>query len=163
MESGRTALATHWWEVALAGTALVVGSLVYMLDRPPDSAAFFSAISLSQRVPGVFGSVGDSLPTFVHAFSFSILTALCLGPGKRAFFSACATWFAIDCAFEIGQHPQIAGHLVPFIPHWFERLPLLEHADSYFVGGTFDPWDLVSIAAGATAAYFVSALRTPGS
>ena len=65
----------------------------------------------------------------------------------------------IDAAFEFGQQARVAEHLVEFIPGWFESLPVLAQADSYFLSGTFDVWDLTSIAIGAAAAYLI-AVRT---
>ncbi|MDH5274812.1 MAG: hypothetical protein OEW88_00130 [Gammaproteobacteria bacterium] len=133
-----------------------------MVDRPSDSAAFLGAASLGHQISGLFGWVGWSLPTFAHTFALSVLTAACLGGGKRAGLAAGAMWFTIDCGFEIGQHRSIAGYLVPFIPQWFERAPILERTDAYFLSGTFDAWDVVSIAAGAMAAYLMTALPTSG-
>jgi len=95
------------------------------------------------------------------AFAFSLLTAAWLGGGKRAGIPACLTWFAVDTAFEVGQHPQIAERLAQFVPGWVERLPLLGQADAYFLSGTFDARDPISIAVGATAAYLVTAYTTP--
>jgi len=147
-------------QVAVAVFVLVVGTLVYVLDRPGESVPFFNAISAVQLLPGFFGPVGESLPTFSHVFAFSVLTAAWLGGGKRATLPVCLTWFGIDTAFEVGQHPQIAERLTQYIPGCFERLPILKQADSYFLSGTFDVRDLTSIAVGAAAAYVVTVYPT---
>jgi len=142
-----------WTQVAVAGFALGLGTLVYVLDRSSASVPFFSAVSLGDTLPPVFGRLGESLPTFSHVFAFSVLTAAWFGGGTRAGLWACVGWFGVDTAFEAGQHPQIAEGLVQFIPDWFEDLPILAQAGSYFVSGTFDGWDLISIAIGAAVAY----------
>lgn len=158
MPARHAGLTTRGVEVALALGVLGIGSLVYVLDRPAESAAFFSTILPGLNFPGLFGPVGNNLPTFAHIFSFAILTSVWLGATRLACLAACAIWLGIDSAFEIGQHPLIAEHLVRFLPAWLEELPILRDADVYFAAGTFDAWDLISIAAGATAAYFVTAL-----
>ncbi|HEY5622817.1 MAG TPA: hypothetical protein VIV14_03575 [Gammaproteobacteria bacterium] len=142
-------------ELALGALVLALGTLVYALDRPPDSAPLLSAINLHRFFDDVFGSIGEFLPAFAHVFAFSLFTATWLGGGKRTTLLACVTWFGIDTAFEVGQHPQIAEPLVRMIPGWFEYLPILAQTDTYFLSGTFDDRDLISIAAGAATAYFV--------
>jgi len=153
--------ATNWPLVIAAFSVLVVGSLVYLLDRPADSVPFFSAISLHGLSPGLFGRIGEHLPTFCHVFAFSLLTASWWGGGQRVALTACLFWFGIDTAFEAGQHAEVADHLVRLLPGWFKHLPILRHADAYFLSGTFDVWDLISIAAGAAAAFLLATLKLP--
>ena len=150
-----------WTQVAVAGFALGLGTLVYVLDRSSASVPFFSAVSLADTLPPVFGRLGESLPTFAHVFAFSLLTAAWLGGGRRIGLTACLAWFGLDTAFEIGQRPQIAERLVQFIPDGFEGLPILAQADSYFLSGTFDTWDLISIAVGAATAYLLIRCTAP--
>jgi len=145
--------APNWAQVAVALFVLFVGTLVYVLDRSSASVPFFSVVSLADTLPPVFGRMGESLPTFAHVFAFSLLTAAWLGGGERAGLLACLGWFGVDTALEAGQHPQIAEGLVQFIPDSFEGFPILNQADGYFVSGTFDAWDLISIAVGAATAY----------
>ena len=120
-----------------------------------------SAGSIAHLLPSLFGRISDSLPTFAHAFAFSLLTAAWFGGGRRIGLAACLTWFGVDTAFEVGQHPQIAERLVRFIPDGFGGLPILDQADSYFLSGTFDAWDLTSIAVGAAAAYLLIRCTEP--
>ncbi len=49
--------------------------------------------------------------------------------------------------------PISSGALVDLVPPWFTHVPILDKTDSYFLQGTFDPWDLMAIAMGALAAY----------
>jgi len=156
----QTVAVTNWAQVAVAVFVLFVGTLVYVLDRPGESVLFFSTVNISGLLPSLFGRIGESLPTFSHAFAFSLLTAAWLGEGERIGFSACLTWFGVDTACEVGQHPQISERLVQFIPGWFERLPILKQTDVYFLSGTFDVGDLISIALGAAAAYLVTVCTT---
>jgi len=157
-----TGPAALWTQAALGALALAVGVLVYVLDRPAGQVPFLSALNLADATPVIFGVVGGSLPTFAHTFAFSLLTAAWLGGGKRAGLWACLTWFGIDSAFEIGQQPEVAVRLVELVPGWFEYLPFLAQADSYFLSGTFDTWDLASIVLGAAAAFFITGRTLTG-
>jgi hypothetical protein len=154
-EGASGAPATNWTQVAIAVLTLALGTLVYVLDRPAGSVPFFSAIHLAEGWPALFGRIGDSLPTFVHAFAFSVLTAAWLGGARRFALPACLTWFGVDSALEAGQHPRFAQTLADLVPGWFDALPILGRADSYFLRGTFDVIDLISIALGAAAAYLL--------
>lgn len=153
--------ATSWVHVPVALVVLVLGVLVYVLDRPSEAAPFLSAISAAHLLPNVFGRLGENLPTFAHVFAFSLLTEAWAGGGKRSCLLVCMTWFGIDSAFEIGQYPKISEQLVQIIPGWLEGLPILGQADAYFLSGTFDTRDLISIAVGAAAAYLVTAYIRP--
>ena len=154
---------TNWSQVAVAVFILVLGTLVYVLDRPADSVPFFSGINMAHVFPEVFGRIGESLPTFTHVFAFSLLSAAWFGGSRRIGLAACLVWFAVDAAFEIAQQAWIAQQLGEFIPTWFDSLPILNRANAYFISGTFDTGDLISIALGATAAYLVIRSKTPKS
>lgn len=130
--------------------ALVIGLLVYLLDRPAGSAYLLPAAgTYSMASSKIFGAVGNVLPSFVHTFAFGLLTALALGRSRRALVLGCGTWWTIGTLFEIGQHPALSGRLAASLPHWFGDWPLLDHMGTYFLRGTFDPADLASTAMGA--------------
>ena len=143
------------WLLAIGLTVLLLGTLLYILDRPPDQTSMLSGLSLFQHTPAVFGSLGHSFPTFAHVFAFCLLTAGLLGDTKKNAVLICLGWFYLDAAFELGQTQPVAESLRPFIPQWLEYLPILQQTKSYFVNGTFDVFDLISIAVGAVTAYFV--------
>ncbi len=134
--------------------ALLLGTLVYLVDRPPEQGFLFH-LSLYPLIPALFGSLGRSLPTFTHVFAFSLLTVVLLRPSKKVSAVVCLGWFLLDAVFEVGQHPDVAQWITTLIPSWFEYIPILEQTEGYFVYGTFDPVDMLSIALGAMAAYLV--------
>ncbi len=141
-------------QVVLALAVLMLGTAVYFLDRPAEQAAFVPGeLSLFQFTPAVFGFIGRSLPTFAHVFAFSLLTIALVGGAKRAAITVCLSWCAVDAAFEVGQYPQVANWLAHCVPRWFEHIHVFDNTVGYFVYGTFDPVDLLSIALGACAAY----------
>lgn len=137
----------------LAGAfSLTVGLFVYLLDRPAEGAYFLhrtsTAFSLHDALPGLlFGALGGNLPTFIHVFSFSLLTAGLLACKKRGCQIVILSWLLANCAFELGQK------FVRISPNVFRGVPILENIGNFFVNGTFDPLDLVAATAGATAAY----------
>jgi len=133
---------------------LIVGSLIYLIDRPPCNTYFvnFIGISLYNSLPNIFGSIGNYLPTFVHVFSFILITASFLPSRKRYYLVISLSWFLLDCIFEVGQ--KFNNFSSKIIPDWFVEIPFLENTKNYFQYGTFDYFDLLSIAVGAGFAYF---------
>jgi hypothetical protein len=60
---------------AIGGFALLVGMLVYMADQDPARATLFPRIA---ALDALLGGPGAWLPSFVHPFAFSLLTAAAL-------------------------------------------------------------------------------------
>ena len=141
--------------IGLAGLGL--GLLVYLIDRPPDQTYFISNagfdISFYNTLPNIFGLVGNSLPAFIHVFSFILISAGLLGCRKRGSIIICLSWLLVDCAFELGQKFNMWSSKI--IPDWFIGVPFLEDTENYFLQGTFDFIDLAAIALGTLIAYFV--------
>jgi len=133
---------------------LIVGSLIYLIDRPPCNTYFvnFIGISLYNSLPNIFGSIGNYLPTFVHVFSFILITASFLPSRKRYYLVISLSWFLLDCIFEVGQ--RFSNFSSKIVPDWFWGIPFLENTKNYFQYGTFDYFDLLAIAVGAGFAYF---------
>jgi hypothetical protein len=56
-------------------------------------------------------------------------------------YGACAAWFAIDAAFELGQHPAISRELGEAIESGLGSTALSRTIAHDFVGGSFDAAD----------------------
>jgi hypothetical protein len=144
-------------QLCIGITALLVGVLVYLVDRPPDTAYFLTGwaknISLYGRIPTIFGPVGKNFPAFAHVFSFILITAGILGSRRRGYLYICIFWLFIDGAFELGQRYDSLPLM--FIPSWFEGIPFLENTANFFRLGTFDYRDLASFFLGTVVAYIV--------
>ncbi|GMQ89840.1 MAG: hypothetical protein BMS9Abin10_0175 [Gammaproteobacteria bacterium] len=151
----RNATKTNRAQLLIGLAALLLGTMVYLLDRPAEQAFVPNAISLFASTPSVFGVVGRSLPAFAHVFAFSLLTAALLVGAKKTAVTVSLGWFLVDAAFELGQRAPIAQWLSKLIPPWFAYFPILDKTGRYFLHGTFDPWDMFAIALGAFAAYLV--------
>jgi len=144
-DAGRRAATRPGWRrevllVAIGCGALSAGVLVYLTDRH------------GTRTGPVFGSIGQWLPSGVHALAFSLFTAAALGRGAARRRGACAAWCTINLAFEVGQH-------AAFKPHWAAALhaaagdwPVAGPVLRYLLAGTFDVGDLLAIVLGALAA-----------
>lgn len=143
-------------QVLIGIAVLLVGSLVYLIDRTPYQTYFIyriANISLYNALPNLFGHIGNSLPAFIHVFSFILITAGFIFCNKKGYLIICLSWFLIDCVFELGQKFNTWSSKI--IPDWFAGIPFLENTENYFLQGTFDFIDLTAIAFGTVIAYFV--------
>ena len=141
-------------EIGLLG--LFVGLLVYLIGRPPNTYFVYN-IGINwgfiNSLPKISGLVWDSLPSFLHVFSFILITAAIQSCGKKGCFIICIFWLLIECTFELGQ--KFDTLITKLLPDWFLGVPFLEAAHDYFNLGTFDYIDLTAIIIGAVIAYFV--------
>jgi len=134
-------------------TALAVGALFYLLERPAGQT-YFLPEQLGQPSAGApfLGPLGHHLPTFLHTFAFSLLTAALLRVQWRGALIVCTGWLITESLFEVGQAQPVAEWIAEILPAGFDGIPVLENIDDYFLQGRFDPVDLLSIALGAAAA-----------
>jgi hypothetical protein len=146
---------------AIAIGALCVGVMIYVFDRQPELIYFLPPeLSLENGTKGLFGRVGYYLPTFIHVYAFILLTVAIAAPSISKLFPICLLWFCLDTLFEFAQFKPLAIWIGHHIPDWFSRIPFLENTQAYFLLGTFDVVDLVSIATGAFAAYLTIMFHT---
>lgn len=134
-----------------ASAALTVGFFVYSVDRgrflgtwTPDASVAVSG--------SLFGMLGYWLPSFIHPFAFSLLTAAAEPSGLRPAYRACVAWWAVNVAFEIGQYPLVSASLAHFLHRSLGTGTIQQTLSDYFTQGTFDVGDLLAATAGAAAA-----------
>jgi hypothetical protein len=140
-----------------AGIGLVLGLFVYVLDRQLGSVYIIpNWLEVMGPSKPVFGLIGEQIPTFVHTLAFSLLTYALLAPTPGAALLSAITWLSIGSFFEIAQASAVAHWISSHSPDWLASIPFLENIPGYFLAGTFDPLDLVSIAAGAVLAYLIA-------
>ena len=144
-------------QILIGIPVLPLGILIYLTDRPPEQTYFvyksFVNISLHNTLPSLFGLIGNSLPSFVHVFSFILITAGLLHCQKRGRLVICVCWFLTDVIFELGQKFKALSSAM--VPDWFSGILFLENSKNYILLGTFDFNDLTAIAFGTILAYFV--------
>ncbi len=133
----------------IGGAALAIGALVYLTDR--GMAPLAPAIgALAGGM--VFGALGQWLPSFVHPFAFSLFSAAALPWRAAPRYGVCVAWWALNVAFEAGQHPWARAPLAELLQGGLGRVPLTRPLADYFARGTFDVGDLLAATAGAAAA-----------
>jgi hypothetical protein len=138
----------------LAALLLVVGVIVYAVDRG-GAAYFLIGWAPSQGKAELFGPLGNHLPTFVHSLAMILVTAAVLRPWSNLLPAIVIGWVAVECLFEIGQISPFDAHVAAVMPAWFDDVPVLEASADYFLNGTCDPLDFLSIGLGAAAAYWI--------
>jgi hypothetical protein len=136
--------------------ALVLGTAVYLFDRDWSTVRFLAP--LSARQPGVggwFGSLGNTLPSFLHAYAFALLMILALRPYRHAATVGALGWFTVAETLELLQIDSfrqfcdgVAGSL--------SNLVWINGAGTCLVSGIFDTGDLWATALGCSAAWAAS-------
>lgn len=148
---------TNWLQIGIGLLALIIGALVYIVDRPPGQTYFVYEsgldISLYKTIPNLFGAIGNVLPEFSHVFAFILITSGILSAGKTGTMVMTFFWFLTDILFEFGQ--KFGSAAADLTPIWFESIPYLDNTSVYFKNGTFDWLDMAAIIAGSVCAYFV--------
>ena len=133
--------------------ALLVGVLVYWLDRVPGHSLLIPVAGALTGGPS-FGKLALWLPSFVHPLAFGLFTATLLParPGWRV--GGCALWGAVNVAFELGQHSLVSASLAAKLlgDAGAAAAPWRQALAGYFAAGTFDIGDLVAIVLGTALA-----------
>ena len=145
--------------VILALGALLLGTSVYILDRPPESTWFVMAtplsISLHHKLPALFGTCGGWLADFCHVYAFILLTAAACRCSHRWIFLIGAGWWLVECIFELGQKYFNSLSNLPL------SNPIVMLWTNYFANGHYDPMDIMAFSIGAAAAIATCYLTEP--
>jgi len=150
-------------QLITAVIVLVIGVLVYLLDRPSTSVYLIpDSWSPGDSVAPIFGVLGGSLPTFAHTCAFTLFTSALLEPWRWSATVACAAWWIMGSLFEFAQTDAWSAVIAARVPGWFADWPLLDNVADYFVGGHFDWLDLASICAATLGALIVIRLSHRG-
>jgi len=136
-------------------TALLMGALIYMTDRPPQTAwlvhALCGNLAVYGKLPPLFGALGNVLPAFLHVLAFSLITAGVMVQDKKTYAWITLFWFCVNALFELGQ--KFPDTVVPWIARGSSGSHLLARTTNFFSKGTFDPLDILAFAMGAFMAY----------
>lgn len=136
---------------------LLIGTLVYLIDRPPEQTWFVSIlpvqISLHNVYPPLFGRLSNFLPDLLHVMAFIFLTAGIVDGGRKSCLVICLFWLVVDGGFELGQ--KYSSQAARIVPGWFEGIFLLGKTRNYFVNGAYHHHDMIAIVAGAVIAYLI--------
>lgn len=118
------------------------------------ASQYFSGWLQFRSEPSIDFIAMQSVPSFIHVFSYSILSTLAFQVLRlRIILGSCFTWTLINILFELGQLLNTKQSRV-LADHPYDLLPVPVY--QYFVSGTFDWWDIVScVGGGATALFFL--------
>ena len=136
---------------AIGALAIALGVIVYLTDRDTSNSALIPSVAWLAGY-NLFGVLAGWLPSFVHTFAFSLFTVAVLPQRSVPRYGACFVWFAVNMAFEIGQHPQVSVRLAEALQGGLGVLPFSGSFANYFLHGTFDPGDIVAALLGAVTA-----------
>lgn len=135
-------------------SALFAGVLFYVYFRDPHEVYFLRFFDVPAGVsvvlPPFLTGLGGHLPSFLHVFSFSLLTAAFLPLTRKAIFFSCTFWTVVNLCFELGQKYKTAAARI--VPSWFQGIPFLENTADFFRFGSFDVIDMTAMTAGGVAA-----------
>lgn len=135
--------------------ALLLGISVYCFDRNSNSVYFLFSLNINfLPTTPIFGSIGQHLPTFLHVFAFILLSTSVIIRKQNNFAMVAFFWFTLEVVCEFGQ--LLTKESLYTFPSWFAGIPFFENTARYFINGSFDWIDIISIAIGAYAAFIIS-------
>jgi hypothetical protein len=151
--SARRTTPATLWPLLMALLALLLGALVYVSERAATSAQWLPAWAAWPALQGHwFGVLGQWLPSFVHVFAFSVLTALLLPRRAHVGDGACVFWLGVNLLFELGQWRPVALWLVMHLQPAPEAGRWRQALAAYFSNGTFDAGDVLAAVLGGVLA-----------
>jgi hypothetical protein len=147
-------------QVSLAGSrvmsalvALLVGTLVYVVDRDWNTALFLAPVAHWQLQPSSwFSGLGNVLPSFLHAYAISVLLVVVSRHWRGSAPWVCAGWFVVAAALECLQADVVTAGLFDGLRFSTNNLFFLALQD-YAMLGRFDTNDLMATALGCVAAF----------
>lgn len=142
----------NWCLLIIGLITAILGIIMYLIFRPIDSVQFFSwlgVVSSNETSPNQsLRPLFLSTPSFIHVFSFSLITTSLLNHKKiMTSVKVVFFWLLINLLAEIGQ---LASRL--------ELQQCFEEGNSfynYFCHGTFDSNDVIFSATGGIAAFVI--------
>ena len=130
----------------LAIASLLLGLYLYFFER--NGFLVFEGIA-GNKVLNIFGNFGYNLPSFLHAFSFSLLSVIILGAKRKWILFSCIFWFLLELLFELGQMPFFSDKIISLGVNKYSLI------GRYFSFGTFDILDLLASLLGVLLTVFI--------
>jgi hypothetical protein len=138
---------------------LPIGVRFYFLERPKGTANLQTKLPHADRTfpytPNLLGRVTGSFPSFLHAFSFSLIRMGLISQTGRPRILVCSMFLVLHPSFETGQrYKDIA---VWVVPGWLRAIIAMVNTESFCAG--FSASDLMASCLGSLAALSVKYLR----
>ena len=143
-------------QVLIGSVFLLLGLAVYLFSRPAWQFTLLPDFLFIQWFPSnKFGHYGDSLPSFLHVFGFSVLCAGIIAISKKAYIVICSLWALINILFEMLQSDLFLSiNEVTFFGKQLSAY-VLNWLQNYTLNAVFDYYDILAILLGAMSAYWV--------
>jgi hypothetical protein len=146
----------NYQQLLLGLICLASGTTVYFVLRSSNYVWFIpDELDISFLASVQASILTGSAPTFFHVAAFSLLTSAVLSCERSAGAQICLIWVLIESVFEFGQHPIIGTWLNGHFGDQLDQMTALSITLAYFINGTFDYFDLVSVVGGAWLAYWL--------
>ena len=135
------------WLVSIASFSLLAAVAVYLFARiyPPEVLAPFQVVNTNFVThSAIFGSA----PSFFYTLALGLVIGVCASNSSSARFH-CLMWIGLCLLLEISQHSVPSAWITIWVP---ETPTILESNwnlfGPYWMGGVFDPIDMVATLVG---------------
>ena len=123
-----------------------MGAIFYFLYR--QNTYFLSIIGVYNR-SFVRYEIMHNIPTFIHTFSFGVIHIGILKIHKTNYNRIILFWVLFGLVSEVLQK---YNSFTFYLQSWFSGIPFLENTKNYFIYGTYDFADVVSVLVGGLCA-----------
>lgn len=138
------------WAV-VGALALLLGLTFYYFARPEGTVYALSTWSAANKFSNL--PFAEQAPTFLHCYGFILISAAVIGLKQLSAAAIATMWFIFETLFEIAQATYFARVIETILPEQLQQVFLLENMAPYFIKGSFDWLDLLSLALAALCAY----------
>jgi hypothetical protein len=143
-------------QVLIGIVVILLGAILYATDRPPWQIPWLpDHFNLYHLTPQYFGRIGNSLPSFLHQFGFSLLTAGIIAQRGSSYRTICGLWAATNVSFELFQANNIIKMTSQISSHLENSNRIFTYLQTYSSTAVFDFFDILAIICGAICAYYV--------
>jgi hypothetical protein len=143
-------------QVLLGFIAISLGMFIYIAFRPSWQTVWIpEVISLDLKKFWLCTKLGNNLPSFLHVFGFSLLTAGIIVRKKWTYMIICGSWLFLNLLFEFLQTDAAHTRLRYMSSNHDSLNPVLHWLKNYLLHGVFDPKDIFALMIGAILAYVV--------
>lgn len=149
-------LLSNPYQVAIGSSIVLLGLFMYLLFRPqwqvpilPNYLFFHWPLTTS------IGSYFHNVPSFLHVFGFSVLSAGIIANRSKAYMAICAAWACVNIVFEILQSDYFSNLNELSIFSTIKSNKVLLWIQNYSTNAVFDYYDIVAILLGALSGYWV--------
>lgn len=143
-------------QVLLGFIAIILGILIYIAFRPSWQTVWITEIiSLDWRKFQLFTELGNNLPSFLHVFGFSLMTAGIIVQKKWTYMIICGSWLFLNLLFEFLQTDAVYTWLNYMSINHDKLNPILHWFKNYSLHAVFDPKDIFALISGAILAYII--------